>query len=220
MDNVDRQGLHFFGSVTASVSHELKNALAIIAQNAGLLQDYLAMAASGRPVEPARFDILARRIEEQTRRADKLIKYLNRFAHTVDDFCKSIDLNDMLDLLELLSARVAAMRQAELVCRIAPQPVVVNTAPFLLLTLLGRLLWSHLHSCQTGHTVVVGVKATTCAQIYIEAPAGLAEVAESNFAVEERAALLAELNANARVDPDQGRTVITLNQPVHSNPEL
>jgi C4-dicarboxylate-specific signal transduction histidine kinase len=214
MDSVDRQGLRFFGNITASVSHELKNALAIIGQNAGLLQDYMAMAAKGRPVDPARFDTVAARIDEQTRRADRLIKYLNRFAHTVDDFSKTVDLNEILDLLELLSARVAAMRQVELACRPAQRPVMVTTAPFLLLTLVGRLLWSHLQACSSGCKIIVSVAAESGGEMNLETLAGVTDAAEAIFPSEERNALLTELAATARIDAAHGRIAIRLNQPV------
>jgi len=214
MDSGDRQGLRFFGNITASVSHELKNALAIIGQNAGLLQDYMAMAAKGRPVDPARFDTVAARIDEQTRRADRLIKYLNRFAHTVDDFSKTVDLNEILDLLELLSARVAAMRQVELACRPAQRPVMVTTAPFLLLTLLGRLLWSHLQACPSGAKISMTVSAESGGEFQLETPVGVADAAEEIFPPEARNVLLNELAVTARIDTVHGRIAIRLNQPV------
>jgi signal transduction histidine kinase len=218
LDGVDRLGLQFFGNITASVSHELKNALAIIGQNAGLLQDYLAMAAKGRVVTPDRFAIIAERIDEQTRRANKIIQYLNRFAHTVDEVRKTIDLNDLLALLELLSARIATMRQATVVYHPAPAPVVAHTAPFALLTLLGRLLWSHLQVCQAGHTLEIGIGSNNGGEIYFEAPAGLAELAEKSFPNTARNALLDELSATVRGDSVTGRIVITLNQPVRPEP--
>jgi hypothetical protein len=38
-DSLGRQGLQFFGKISASVSHEIKNVLAVIGENAGLLED-------------------------------------------------------------------------------------------------------------------------------------------------------------------------------------
>ncbi|NNG12708.1 MAG: sensor histidine kinase, partial [Halobacteria archaeon] len=38
------QELRYFGKVTASISHELKNVLAILNEHTGLLQDLTAMA--------------------------------------------------------------------------------------------------------------------------------------------------------------------------------
>lgn len=213
MNNADRQGLHFFGNITASVSHELKNALAIIGQNAGLLQDYIAMAARGRAIDPARLSIVAGRIEEQTSRADRLIKYLNRFAHSVDDFSKNVDLNEILDLLELLSARTASMRQVGLECRPAKQPVMVTTAPFFLLTFLGRLLWSVLMAGSAGDKIAFGIATGDIVEFFLEAPAGLIGSAETSFPAESRNALLTELAATERVDVQLGRIAIIIKNP-------
>ena len=218
MNSVDRQGVCFFGSVTASVSHELKNALAIIGQNSGLLQDYIAMAAKGRSIDPVRLGVVAARIEEQTSRADRLIKYLNRFAHSVDAFKKSVDLNEILDLLELLSARIAAMRQVELACRPANLPVMVVTAPFFLLTFLGRMLWSLIETVSTGANIVLGVATGDTAEFFFEAPVGSIEATAAHFAVEARNALLAELGASVQIDASCGRMTMIMNQPVGVEP--
>ena len=79
IDAVGEQGLRFFGSTTASVSHELKNALAIIKESAGLLNDYMTMIDKGRPITPDRLRTVTARIEGQVQRSDQLIRSLNRF---------------------------------------------------------------------------------------------------------------------------------------------
>jgi hypothetical protein len=149
--------LTYFGRTTASISHELKNALAIIKENAGLIGDYLLMAEKGVAIEPARFKTVAGRIEDQITRADGIIKNLNRFAHSVDDPVKAIDLNDTAALLGALSQREAAMRQVAL--QIVPEstPVIVTTAPYLLLTLLGRCLSVCLQYMGSGRALTVRV---------------------------------------------------------------
>ena len=49
MDSKEEAGLRFFGMMTASVSHEIKNVLAIINENAGLMSDLTQMMMkSGR----------------------------------------------------------------------------------------------------------------------------------------------------------------------------
>ncbi|MEE4112297.1 MAG: hypothetical protein V2I40_05740, partial [Desulfobacteraceae bacterium] len=44
--------LAFFGKVNASISHELKNVMAIISETAGLLGDLSEMARGGGSVDP------------------------------------------------------------------------------------------------------------------------------------------------------------------------
>ncbi|MDZ7582690.1 MAG: sensor histidine kinase [Deltaproteobacteria bacterium] len=132
----DDQGLRFFGQVIASVTHDIKNSLATINENAGLLTDHAAMAARGRPLDPEKVNVLAMRIMDQVKRADGLLKNMNRFAHSVDDSLKKVDLNEILQLLAALSVRFAAMSGANLDVQPSPKPVVIETSPFGLLNTL------------------------------------------------------------------------------------
>ncbi len=43
-------GLRFFGKMSASATHEIKNTLAIINESAGLLEDLSLMAQKGQPM--------------------------------------------------------------------------------------------------------------------------------------------------------------------------
>ena len=38
-ETTEYEGLRFFGKVNASISHEIRNALAVINENAGLIKD-------------------------------------------------------------------------------------------------------------------------------------------------------------------------------------
>ena len=83
-DPIGQQELHYFGMVSASVSHELKNVLAILNENAGLLQDFAAMAEQGLPLDPDRIRRLAATMLGQIDRGDAIINRMNRFAHSAD----------------------------------------------------------------------------------------------------------------------------------------
>jgi hypothetical protein len=43
--------------MTASISHEIKNVMAIINESAGLLEDYSLMAEKGMPIDPERLKV-------------------------------------------------------------------------------------------------------------------------------------------------------------------
>ncbi|MFZ0133337.1 MAG: hypothetical protein WAK95_12400 [Desulfobacterales bacterium] len=132
----DDPGLRFFGKVTAAVTHDIKNSLATINENAGLLTDLAAMAARGKPLDPERVNALALRIMDQVKRADGLLKSMNQFAHSVDDAVRKVDLNETLRLLADLSVRQAAMSGATLMVQPSATPVEVETSPFALLNAL------------------------------------------------------------------------------------
>ena len=75
--------------MSASISHEIKNALAIINESAGLLEDFSLLAEKGRPIDPERLKLLAQSVLKQVQRADGLVKKMNRFAHSADDAIKN-----------------------------------------------------------------------------------------------------------------------------------
>jgi signal transduction histidine kinase len=123
-------GLHCFGSISASISHELKNALAIINENAGLLEDLSLMAEKGRPLDPVRLKSLAANISKQIQRADGIIRNMNRFAHSADEPVNCIDLGETLALTVALTSRLAAMKSVTLNFIPPPQPICVTTRLF------------------------------------------------------------------------------------------
>jgi C4-dicarboxylate-specific signal transduction histidine kinase len=210
-DPIGEAGLLFFGRMSASISHELKNALAIIKENAGLLSDYILMTGKGMSVEPERFDIIARRIDTQTRRADAIIKNLNQFAHSVDTPTKSVDLNEILDLLVALHRRPAAMQQVELEPRPAESAVVVRTTPFLLLNVLGLMLAHALKTVPAGATMTIAVGlAQSEADLGFGGLQNLADFTADQFPGEHENALLTALDAKAIIESDACRIMVRL----------
>ena len=95
--------LQFFGKMTASISHEIKNVMAIINESAGLLEDYTLMVEKGLPIDPLKLKVVARRVTKQIQRADDITKNMNSLAHSVDHFQKSVDLGEILELAVGLS---------------------------------------------------------------------------------------------------------------------
>lgn len=125
-ESIGECGLHCFGSISASISHELKNVLTIINENAGLLEDLSLMAEKGLPLDPARLNSLAAGIGKQIQRADGIIRNMNRFAHSADIRVKNINLGDTLALSVALSCRLAALKSVKLNIMQPPHPIMVT----------------------------------------------------------------------------------------------
>ncbi len=136
LEPVNETGLQFFGQMTASISHEIKNVLAIINENAGLLEDLALMADRGAAIETQRLKKMSMTVMKQVSRADAIVKNMNRLAHSVDDSVKTIDLNDILELLLALSNRFASTRGVAVQPKLKQDPVKLRTSPFLLMNLL------------------------------------------------------------------------------------
>jgi C4-dicarboxylate-specific signal transduction histidine kinase len=154
-DALGEGGLRFFGKMTASISHEIKNVLAVINECAGLLDDLTLLAEKGVPLDPAKLKSQAAKIMKQIQRADGIVKVMNRFAHTVDETAKSVDLHDTAEFVAALSARFASMRGVTLEIRRARKPVMVYTNPFLLENVLWLCLDFAMDMAGRGATLVL-----------------------------------------------------------------
>lgn len=133
----DRDGLCFFGQISAAISHDLKNVLAIINEDAGLLQDYSLMAAQGMELDPERMAQLAEKVQGQVKRGDGIIKNMNRFAHSVDMPECEVDYRELSALVVSLLTRMAS-RKCVTVNIKEGGPVKGNGDPFTIQMLIAK----------------------------------------------------------------------------------
>jgi signal transduction histidine kinase len=130
MNDLPAQKLVFFGTITASLSHELKNALATINEFSGLLDDLTQGAAAGRSLSPERLQSVCGKIAKQIRRGEMLIQRLNRFAHSVDEPRREVDVTELLGQICDLCGRFADLKQVVLERQLPDEPVSLTLDPF------------------------------------------------------------------------------------------
>ncbi|MBI5252389.1 MAG: hypothetical protein HY912_23080 [Desulfomonile tiedjei] len=106
--------IEFIGTITASVTHELKNVLSIIKESAGLMEDLIALAPENSMPHKDKFVRSISRIADQVARGVELSSRLNSFAHTSDEPRARVDLNQAVEQAVFLSQRFARLRGAEL----------------------------------------------------------------------------------------------------------
>ena len=123
-------GPAFFGAITASVTHELNNVMAIIEQVNGLLEDLVAGAQGGRTIAPEKIANIQTRITRQVNRGVGIIKRLNAFAHSVDEPVRSFDLGSLLSDLAALCERFAMLRKQKLEFQAPAGAVMVRNSPY------------------------------------------------------------------------------------------
>lgn len=206
---IAREGFQFFGKMSASISHEIKNALAIINESAGLLEDFSLLAEKGRPIDPERLKLLAQSVLKQVQRTDGLVKKMNRFAHSADDATRIVDLAEMLELVISLVQRLAAMREARVELVLPDHPVMVVTNLFL----LEDIIWLCLEFFLTeNHKVVKLIPETTeeGARIRLAGQFGFPGDPARVFPSEKEGALLDVLKAELRVEPQAGEMILSL----------
>ena len=106
--------LKFFSAVTASVTHELNNILAIINQTGGLLEDLMYGADETVTLAPEQLKRITERLEKQSSRGIETIKKLNKFAHNCDEVNVAFDLKEITGGIVALSQRFADLCQVKL----------------------------------------------------------------------------------------------------------
>ena len=103
----------FFGEITASVTHELQNVLAIIKENSGLMEDILLMSQNSESDLCERLQKSLGSIKKQISRGVNLTSRLNRFSHTADHAEAQININETLKRLIFLTGRITKLKGVE-----------------------------------------------------------------------------------------------------------
>lgn len=152
------EGLAFFGRMSASVSHEIKNVMAVINENAGLVEDLALLADRGAALDPERLKRTAAAIQKQIRRGDGIVKNMNAFAHSVDEPVRRVSLDETLGLMVALSQRFAATRVVSLTAG-AASGVSVITNPYFLENCIHLCLAFALDSAGSGKAVEAAATA-------------------------------------------------------------
>lgn len=99
----------FMGKVTAGITHEFKNVLAIIKESSGLMGDLLSLCEKGTFQYEDRFANALSTIQEQLERGVELASRLNHFAHTTDESIATVDLGEAVEQIVFLSQRFARL---------------------------------------------------------------------------------------------------------------
>jgi len=136
----DQFGPAYFGRMGASISHDIKNCLAIMNENAGLMSDHLFMAQKGKPIDAERFSAIIQRIEKQIVRADGIAKSLNAFSHSMDKPEQQIDLNEAVDLALSLGSRIIANKGIQVDHTESENKLYINGSLFFSLFLIWSIL--------------------------------------------------------------------------------
>lgn len=208
-DGDELAGPRFFGRMTASVSHEIKNVLAIINENAGLLEDLSLLAQQGGSPAPERLRRIAAALQAQVRRADGLVRHLNQFAHSTDEDESEVSLAVLLELMLALAARFAANRGVRLDFHGGEGAGRLRTRPFL----LQRLVWLCLEHAMAGVDTAKAVRVTLESlpgQWRICFSGLRTQAAEAGFPGSAALDLARSLTADLTVEAARGTMAITL----------
>jgi len=211
-DVTGEAGLQFFGKIIASISHEIKNVLAVINENAGLLEDFVLLEEKGIPLNPEKLKRISKTAKEQVKRADGIIQNMNRFAHSVDETVKTIDVIDTMELMIKLSARFSDMAGVSFKMDSRFNQIKIETNPFLLQNVIWFCLDSIMNLVNSGDTVSIAVENNGCdVLIRFFGINGLDAMTNYNLPAERETILLKALNGKLQINKSAGEIVLCLN---------
>ena len=159
MTSGEQTDIAFFGKITASVTHELNNVLAIVEQSAGLLDDMIAGEERGVPLSVERLRAMSSSVQKQTQRGLELVACLNRFAHTTDRSNAVFDTNEVLNNFVGLCRRLALLKKLDLELRPSTTAHKMEGNPFILQQTLFIALQESLAGAGGGSTIVIENRA-------------------------------------------------------------
>ena len=218
LERLTQSGLQFFGKMTSSISHEIKNVLAIVNENAGLLGDLALMADRGAAIQPQRLIDMSQTVMKQVRRADAIVKNMNRLAHSVDESPQAIELNDILEMLVALSDRFASMRAVAVRLKRNEHPVKLRTSAFFLLNLLWLCLDFAMDAANKDKIVeLVAQKSEADIQVCFKGLDGLAGPPVREFPTEPEKDLCDLLGAELNINSANREIVVKLTGGIDGN---
>jgi C4-dicarboxylate-specific signal transduction histidine kinase len=211
LDRASVEGLRFFGRISASISHELKNTLSIMNESAGLLEDLSVMAEQGKPLDPSRVKSLGSSIKRQIQRTDQIIRHMNRFSHSVDEPLKEIELNDFMEFILAVSRRLTSARGVAITVEPRDQPLMIVTRPFFLHSLIWLVLEAGMGwAGQSKALSLMPQEMEAGISIQLQGLETLAPEAEKDFLPKQGEPLLPLLEAEIRADIDEKAIVLVL----------
>jgi len=155
---VCQETLQYFKAMLPSFSHEAKNVLAVINENAGLLADYILMAQKGKTLDLERLSFLSASIRKQVARFNTLITDVRQAAHGIDNDKQDICLvHHTRQVSELLSTK-AAMRSIQFHVTAMEEPILIRTRPVLLLHILWICLDYIMQTSERGRHIELSLE--------------------------------------------------------------
>ena len=215
-DPLGAAGLTFFSRISASISHEIKNSLAVMNESAGYLEDVTLMTRKGVPLDPDRLAALASTMLRQVQRANTIIQNMNRLAHSLDEDCRQVDLNELSDLMAHLSERTMVTKGFRLNVTPPDLPAVVLTHPFFLQNLIWLVLNFAMTVCGENKSITLQpIKTSFGAEMHFSGLDQLTDEKFMDFLAQGGGLILKALSATCHAAADQGRITLSLPEDIH-----
>jgi C4-dicarboxylate-specific signal transduction histidine kinase len=211
LDITAQEGLIFFGRISASISHEIKNVLAILNENAGLLEDLILISEKGMPLNNDRIKSVAATMKSQIKRGDLITRNMNSFAHSIDEPLRSIHVYETMELIVALTERFADMREVKLKLLDHSERSSISTSPFFLQNLIYCCIEYAIDSTGEDRTVHISTqKHGNAIKIKFSNLTGLSDNGPEVFPTKREKELTDLLKADIQLDRVAGCITISI----------
>lgn len=122
---MDTKESAFMGKITAGITHEMKNVLAIIKESAGLMEDLLSVTSESEYPHKEKFARMLGNIGQQVARGVDLSSRLNKFAHSSYSTSAQLDLNEIVHDVVFLSQRFARLKGVTITATPYKSPLIM-----------------------------------------------------------------------------------------------
>jgi len=215
MEKICAEGLTFFGKTNRLISHELKNIFAIISETLGLLDELMELSGRGTALTPERLRSMSDSIIEEVERANTVIRCMNTFAHSVDEFISEVDLGEITFLMIQL-LKLNPISKTVMIEYLKGEPCKIYTSPFF----LGNLLYHTFHFALSAVAPEKYIKIS----IHVDSPRvevdifGIAPDSPKSFPTPPEELLVKTLGAEIWFDRSAGRVQVVLPQKMAGGP--
>ena len=184
--------------------------LAIVNENAGLMEDLLLMAERGKPLSHERLQRIAAVLKKQVNRGDGIVKAMNRFSHSIDLPKEKADVYEATAFVVSLWNRKIAEKGVSVDVIPPVEPLTITTHLFGLEHLFWRCLEWLLQRTEAGSSIQISMAAVEDgACIDLTAPDAVQQT-EPSFPGDRISLLSAFLSATIDSEIESGRIQIRL----------
>jgi C4-dicarboxylate-specific signal transduction histidine kinase len=204
-------GLAFFGEVTASISHELKNVMATTSETSGLLGDLLEIMDDSAHSDADELRACGRTIIEEMERGFGVIRNLNRFAHSTDEAVTEVDLHELAQLVVDIAGSLSYAKKVTVVSPGTAGDAKITATPIVLEYLLYRALVIAFRSVDRTDELEVAAELDGDDAILVVSGVGVSAAAAPD--TQRLIEVATEVGAVVKVDGSTGKLVIRMCQP-------
>ena len=143
------------GRISAAMTHEMRNVLAIIRESSGLMQDILALSEGSSFPHKDKFANALGKIEKHVRRGDEIVTQFNAFAHSMDEPQDWVEVNELVNQVAILMQRLAQTKQVTLSAETHDRAPSVYTNPIRLTLALAACVEHLVAQGEPGDAIVI-----------------------------------------------------------------